>query len=138
MYRWILVLCACTLLAGCPKPGVVWLVDGETPGVPVFGIGRHRGADDGMQHAGVRVESCDGPSRRDLTDISSVFWLVSDADPGRHPYPAQVTYGMTPAGFSELVAPRPLVPGCYIVASDVAQRLWIQVQQDGRAEEVRR
>ncbi|HEX8693318.1 MAG TPA: hypothetical protein VF746_12905 [Longimicrobium sp.] len=45
--------------------------------------------------------------------LRSVVWQIERASPPRSQAPLRITYGQTPPGFREVVAPRPLQPGCY-------------------------
>lgn len=45
--------------------------------------------------------------------LPSVVWQIERVEPPRSQAPLRITYGQTPPGFREVVAPRPLQPGCY-------------------------
>lgn len=101
----------CFLVSSCMQPAVVWVEPGSTASHLVFGIAKRRGAREPVESLReFVVRSCYVAAG--LTQ--QVFWRVR-GDIGDATPPLRITYGEAPAGFSTLVAAKPLVSGCYDV-----------------------
>ena len=123
---------------GCLRQGAIWIADESTFARPIFGLATERGGADGIRDVGdFQVRTCD---RAD--EPRSIRWQVKSG-PTPSTIPSRVTYGVTPPGFSRVIGPKPLPPGCYeasVRGSGVAKMVRFELVSDtngGRVTEVK-
>lgn len=113
---------------GCPQRTAVWVREGSTASnlVLQFGTDRRKlgGADIGV----IRVYECGGSS----TGLGAM-WVVGPQ--GGTAELRELTYGLTPPGFTSDQGPQPLEPKCYRVDVSGTGKTEFVVDSAGRVSE---
>ena len=118
-------------LAACPQDTSIWLLSGELPGRPVFGVGRTR---DGASLRELRQLAITPCSTYEGTTQAAVWLLVRAKEA---PAPRQVTFGQAPVSYRIVRGPDRLEPGCYVAEiSPGSGRMRFEVRGDRSSMEV--
>jgi len=101
------------MLVACPKETAVWLgSDSADVGSLVFELGRTPGVREPVQLFTVTVRSCEDS----VGENRDAFWVIADTVASVPPdYPTRIKYGEVPTHFEELIEPKTLTPGCFVV-----------------------
>jgi hypothetical protein len=128
------------LLAACPAPYSVWLVDGSTAGDLTFGVATKRGGTQVNPLLRVLLTTCSGFTG-DLRrlPVDTVWLSRSEAEFPRGPRVDRLAYGKPIPEHHDSVPSRALNPGCYHMSVDAypgSAALRFIIEPDGTAREL--